>query len=162
MDIKYEWTDGRNPVFEEFYKITEDYYSKIVGGLQNRRSFVPYNVITDIKDVLIAYDKDKTPVACASFKKYSETDAEIKRVWVEPEYRGNHIAYEMMLKIQERAKAAGFKRTILQTREIMEDAIGLYERLGYFRIDNYSPYDKMSGAVCFAKNLESDSGTSSI
>lgn len=60
----------------------------------------------------------------------------------------------MMLKIQERAKAAGFKRTILQTREIMEDAIGLYERLGYFRIDNYSPYDKMSGAVCFAKNLE--------
>jgi hypothetical protein len=35
---------------------------------------VPYNIITDIKDVLIAYDNN-FPIGCASFKKYSEDDA---------------------------------------------------------------------------------------
>ena len=153
MKYTYEWTNGSNQAFENFHRITEEYYSQIVGGVQNRTSFIAYNVITDIKDVLMVYDDKGTPIACASFKKYSNEDAEIKRVWVEPEFRRNHIAYNMMIKIENRAKEKGYRRVILQTREIMKDAIGLYERLGYNRINNYSPYDKMDSAVCFAKKL---------
>lgn len=78
---------------------------------------------------------------------------EIKRVWVEPEYRRQHIAADMMKQIEMKAKEQGFQRTILQTREIMSDAVGLYKELGYYRIDNYPPYDEMNEAICFAKNL---------
>jgi ribosomal protein S18 acetylase RimI-like enzyme len=59
----------------------------------------------------------------------------------------------MMVQIEDRAKEKGFKRVILQTREIMVDAVGLYEKLGYERIKNYPPYDTMDSAICFAKNL---------
>ena len=59
----------------------------------------------------------------------------------------------MMAQIEERASNDGYKRTILQTREIMEDAVGLYKKLGYTQIDNYPPYDKLDGAICFAKEL---------
>jgi ribosomal protein S18 acetylase RimI-like enzyme len=102
--------------------------------------------------VIIAYI-DNIAVGCAGLKEYSETDAEIKRVWVEPEYRRQHIAEDMMKMLEELAKKMQFQRTVLQTREAMEGAVSLYEKLGYYRINNYPPYDKLDGAVCYAKNL---------
>lgn len=152
-NIDFKWTDGTNEIFQKFYLITEDYYSNIVGGAENRKSFIPYNISESIQDVLIAFIND-IPVACSGLKKYSETDVEIKRVWVQPEYRGHHIATDMMRIIEERAKQQGFKCAILQTREIMTDAVKLYEKLGYYRIDNYPPYDELDGAICFAKDLQ--------
>ena len=150
--VIYRFTDGSDKDFEYFYRKTEDYYSSIVGGVKNRADFVPYNISEMITDVLIAYDEDK-PVGCTGLKRYSDNDAEIKRVWVEEEYRGRHIAKDMILQIEKRAKEAGYIRTILQTREQMKEAIGLYENMGYARIDNYPPYDRLLGAVCFAKSL---------
>ena len=150
--IIYKWTNGNDKDFQRFYLKTEEYYSSIVGGIENRKGFIPYNISESITEVLIAYIDDEA-VGCAGLKRYSETDVEIKRVWVEPEDRGHHIALDMMMQIEERAVTDGYKRTILQTREIMEDAVGLYKKLGYKQIDNYPPYDKLDGAICFAKGL---------
>lgn len=151
-NLEFRWTDGTNKAFHKFYLITENYYSRIVGGVENRKSFIPYNISASIQDVLIAYIDD-VPVACSGLKKYSESDIEIKRVWVEPEYRGHHIATDMMKIIEAKAKQQCFQRTILQTREIMKDAVKLYEKLGYNRINNYPPYNKLDGAICYAKEL---------
>ena len=148
----YKWTDGNDIDFQKFYMKTEEYYSNIVGGIENRKEFIPYNISECITEVLIVYIDDEA-VGCAGLKRYSEIDVEIKRVWVEPEQRGHHIALDMMAQIEERASYDGYKRTILQTREIMEDAVGLYKKLGYTQIDNYPPYDKLDGAICFAKAL---------
>ena len=148
----YKWTDGNDIDFQKFYMKTEEYYSNIVGGIENRKEFIPYNISECITEVLIVYIDDEA-VGCAGLKRYSEVDVEIKRVWVEPEQRGHHIALDMMAQIEERASNDGFKRTILQTREIMKDAVELYKKLGYTKIDNYPPYDRLDGAICFAKEL---------
>jgi ribosomal protein S18 acetylase RimI-like enzyme len=105
-----------------------------------------------VEDVLLVY-QNNVPAACAGLKRYSDTDAEVKRVWVDPAYRGHRIATLMMAILEDKAKAKGYRRTVLQTREIMKDAVALYTKLGYQRIDNYPPYDKLEGAVCFAKEL---------
>ena len=152
MDFDFVWTDGNNEVFRHFYLITEDYYSSLVGGRENRSSFIPYNISSAIENVLLVFCND-TPVACSGLKRYSDTEAEIKRVWVEPGYRGKHIASKMMQHLEEKAKQFGFSRLILQTREIMPDAVGLYKSLGYHRINNYPPYDTLDGAICLAKEI---------
>ena len=59
----------------------------------------------------------------------------------------------MMTRLENKALEKGFKQLILQTREIMTGAIRLYTKLGYYRIQNYPPYDTLDGAVCFAKEL---------
>lgn len=148
----YKWTGPTNEDFRRFYLITEAYYDSLVGGNSNRAGFVPYNISESIQDVLIAYISDKA-VACAGLKKYNESDAEIKRVWVQPEYRGKHIASAMMDMIEEKACHMGFNRTILQTREQMTSAVKLYISRGYYHTDNYPPYDELEGAVCLAKDL---------
>lgn len=58
-----------------------------------------------------------------------------------------------MDKIECKVKQQGYKRVILQTREIMSDTVKLYRKIGYYQIDNYSPYDKLDGAICLAKDL---------
>lgn len=152
MELEYLWTDGNNAIFQYFYIITEEYYSKIVGGIENRKGFIPYNLSAAVDDVLLVFC-DGIPVACSGLKHYSDQDAEIKRVWVEPEYRGMHIASNMMQHLEAKAAESGYKRLILQTRELMQDAVSLYTKLGYSRMDNYPPYDKLEGAVCMAKAL---------
>ena len=152
MQLSFRWTDGNDQDFQCFYLKTEEYYNQLVGGAENRKAFVPYNISANIADVLIAYDGN-TAIGCAGLKPYSERDTEVKRVWVEPEYRRHHIAQEMMRLLEKRAKGNGFSRLILQTREIMKDAVGLYTGLGYHLISNYPPYDKLDGAICFAKVL---------
>lgn len=120
--------------------------------MKNRSSFVPYNISDSITDVVIAY-YDDIAVGCAGLKRYSDDDVEVKRVWVEPDYRGMHIATDLIEMLENQAKQKGFQRTILQTRETMIDAVRLYSKRGYYQIDNYPPYDKMEGAICFAKDL---------
>ena len=154
-ELRYRWTDGNDPDFARFYGETENYYSSIVGGLSKREGFVAYNISESVSDVLIV-SEDAAAVACAGLKRYSDTDVEIKRVWVEPSYRRRGIAVHMMALLEERAKELGFRRLILQTRPIMPDAVGLYECLGYSLIDNYPPYDKLEGAICFAKGITDD------
>ena len=152
MEIEYIWTDGADEDFQTFYLKTEEYYSRIVGGEDNRRGFIPYNISDSLSDVLIAYSDGKA-VACAGLKRYSDEDVEVKRVWVEPDFRRLHIARDMMDRLEEKAYEMGYKRLILQTRPIMEDAVGLYENLGYSQIENYPPYDKLDGAICMKKEL---------
>ena len=152
MKVDYIWTNGNNEDFQKFYIKTEEFYSSIVGGLKNRAAFVPYNISVSITDVLIT-SVSGVAVGCAGLKAYSDSDVEIKRVWVDPEFRGNHISTAMMDALEKKALELGFKRTILQTRPQMEEAVHLYTKRGYVLIDNYPPYDKLEGAICFAKEL---------
>lgn len=151
-EITYQWTDGNHPAFRRFYAVTEAYYSRIVGGKENRADFIPFNASAEIPYVLLAY-ADGQPVGCAGLKRYSETDAEVKRLWVEPAYRGKRIASALMDQIEEKARDLCFRRVVLQTRPIMPDAVALYTKRGYALIPNYPPYDKLAGAVCYGKDL---------
>ena len=152
MKVDYIWTNGNNEDFQKFCIKTEKFYSSIVGGLKNRVAFVPYNISDSITDVLIA-SVSGVAVGCAGLKAYSDSDVEIKRVWVDPEFRGKHISTAMMDALEKKALELGFKRTILQTRPQMEEAVHLYTKRGYVLVDNYPPYDKLEGAICFAKEL---------
>ena len=150
MDIEFRWTNGSDEAFHDFYLKTEDFYSSIVGGRKNREAFIPYNISESISDVLIA-EIDGKAIGCGGLKMYSMNAIEIKRLWVNMEYRGKHIASEIMERLEERAEREGYTRLILQTRPQMEGAIRLYTKRGYKKIDNYPPYDKLEGAICFEK-----------
>ncbi len=152
IEFTYAWTNGNDSNFQRFYIITEEYYNRLAGGIENRKAFVPYNISENIQDVLIVFYNGNA-VACAGLKKHSQYDAEIKRVWVEPNFRGKHIATNLMRQIETKAKEQGYKRTILQTRESMIHAVELYKKLGYSQIANYPPYDAVNDAICFAKNI---------
>lgn len=78
---------------------------------------------------------------------------EVKKVIVDPAYRGRGISKALMLELEVVAREQGIDELILQTGDLQLAAVGLYVSLGYLLIEPYAPYDRMPAALCYAKAL---------
>lgn len=150
--MRFGYTDGCNKDFTELCHGLDDFLNELVGGEENRIEYVQYNKLDDIHDVIVAYDND-TPIACASFKKYDNECAEVKRVFVKKEYRGMGLSKELMEMLEKRAREKGFQYFILESGEPLVAAMALYRKIGYKVIPNYGQYVGMEKSVCMKKKL---------
>ena len=150
--MKFEYTDGQNKDFIELCHGLDEFLNELVGGEENRAEYIQYNKLDDIHDVVIAYDND-IPVGSTSFKKYDDENAEVKRVFVKEEYRGQGISNELMKMLEQRAREKGFKYFILESGEPLVSAMALYRKIGYKVIPNYGQYVNMEESICMKKKL---------
>ena len=110
------------------------------------------NKLGDVDTVLIAYN-DKTPIGCGCFRKFSDKTIEVKRMFVEPAWRGQGVATQILSGLEAWAKEKGFTYAILETGRKQPEAIHLYERSGYAITINYGPYAGLENSVCMRKKL---------
>ncbi len=154
--MRFEYTDGCNQDFIELCHELDDFLNELVGGEENRAEYVPYNTLDDIHDVIVAFDGN-IPVGSASFKKYDDECAEVKRVFIRKEYRGCGIAKILMQLLERAAKDKGFGYLILESGEPLVSAMALYRKIGYEVIPNFGQYKDMPDSICMKKKLcESD------
>jgi putative acetyltransferase len=111
-----------------------------------------HNKIEKNETVVLVYS-GAIPVGCGCFKQHDNVSAEIKRMYVSPEERRHGIAYNIVNELCSWAKEYGFRKMILETGKKQPEAIRLYEKSGFYRIDNYAPYVGMEQSVCMAKEL---------
>jgi putative acetyltransferase len=95
------------------------------------------------------------PVACGAYRPMSPDVAEIKRMYVEPDFRGRGLGRLILQELETRARRDGYLLARLETGTSQPEAIRLYERAGYHRIDCYGIYVGNPGSVCFEKGLSS-------
>ncbi len=150
--MKFIYTDGCNQDFIELCHLLDNYLNEIAGGEKNRSHYIQYNTLEDIHDVVLVYN-DNLPVGCASFKFYENGVAEIKRVFIKKEFRGKGISKQLMYLLEKRAIEKGFYRLILESGAPLVEAMGLYNQLGYFIIENYGQYKSLEESICMQKNL---------
>lgn len=150
MQVTY--TDGRNADFVGLCHELDNFLNNLVGGEGNRAEYIPYNRLDDIHDAILVYDNN-IPVGCASFKKYDGDCAEVKRVFVKPQYRGRGIGNKLMELIEKTAREQGYQYMILETGELLAEAMALYRKIGYKVIPNYGQYKDMPESVCMKKKL---------
>lgn len=143
-------TDGKDIDFIKLCRLLDDYLNNIVGGEKQRSQYIQYNTLDDIHDVILIYD-NMIPVACASFKAYDQFIAEVKRVFVREEYRGQGLSKQLMSNLEEKARTKGFTKLILETGVPLIEATGLYNKIGYKRIENYGQYRDMKDSLCMEK-----------
>jgi len=55
--------------------------------------------------------------------------------------------------LEEQARTLGVTRLLLETGTAQPEALRLYTREGYTRIDNFGPYAGESLSVCYARDL---------
>lgn len=151
-EIRYRWADGDHPDFVACSERLEAYLNEAVGGAGKRRAFAPFNSLEGIHDVLLAYDGE-TVAGCACLKPYDAAAVTLKRVWVSPEYRGRHIARNLLARLEQRARELGYSVMLLQTRQECRAAVRLYRTAGYERTENFPPYEGMKEALCYRKEL---------
>ncbi|MCJ7827235.1 MAG: GNAT family N-acetyltransferase [Demequinaceae bacterium] len=90
--------------------------------------------------------------------RFSEFDgqapaAEIKRLYVVPERRGNGYSRVLMGAAEDTARRAGATRIIAETGNKQPEAVRLYERIAYSHISKYGPHKTDAHSICFEKSL---------
>ncbi|WP_423843529.1 GNAT family N-acetyltransferase [Aeromicrobium sp.] len=99
----------------------------------------------------VGYDGD-VPVAHVTVRRLA-AGLEIKRMFIDPAYRGRGWAALLLEAAEDAVQHAGDTRVLLHTGERQEAAIGLYTSRGYAPIDLYPPYLDVPKSLCFAKDL---------
>lgn len=111
-----------------------------------------FNGIAGIKNAIVLFQNGRA-IGCGAFKPFDGTSVEIKRMYVLPEARGSGAAGKILAGLESRAKNLGFKKAVLETGLKQPEAIGLYQKSGYIRIENYGQYAGIENSVCFSKDL---------
>lgn len=114
--------------------------------------FAQFNKIDKIRHVVVSYVGNK-PVGCGAIKKYDENTAEIKRMFVRPEFRGQGLAYFILKELELWATELNYSVCILETGKKQPEAIRLYQKSGYITIPNYGQYANVESSICMRKQL---------
>lgn len=118
-----------------------------------QEKFNKLNKIDGLAKVVVAF-KDYEAVGCGCFRQTEESEAvEIKRMYVVPSTRGLGIAKLILKELEGWAKEEGFSKVKLETGIKQPEAISLYSKLGFSKIENYGPYKHIPESVCMAKEL---------
>lgn len=112
--------------------------------------YAQFNKPQGLLGVVVAY-LDDDPVGCGAFKRFSDAEAEIKRMFVKAECRGQRIAAKVLAELEDWSTEFGFSAFILETGFKQPEAIALYTRSGYTVIPNYGQYADVPNSVCLRK-----------
>ena len=100
---------------------------------------------------------DGEPVACGGVRALGPRTAEIKRMWVHPGWRGAGLGSRLLRHLEEVAVELGHTEVRLDTNGTLVEAIAMYDRAGYRRIERYND-DNPYAEAWFAKDLTGPRG----
>lgn len=149
--VKIIRTNSSNKDFQEL--VTELDKDLAIRDGESHSFFSQFNKVDKINHVIIAY-LNEIPVGCGAIKHYSDTTMEVKRMYVNPDFRGNRIAAKILNELENWAIELDYERCILETGLKQPEAIALYERCDYTRIENYDQYKDVEESVCYEKILK--------
>ena len=96
---------------------------------------------------------DRDAVGCGGLRRYDDGVGELKRMYVDPRFRGRGVAREVLGQLERRALRLGYRRLVLETGVRQPEAIALYASAGYEPIAPYGFYRTSPLSRCFAKTL---------
>ncbi|NLR75818.1 MULTISPECIES: GNAT family N-acetyltransferase [Leeia] len=96
---------------------------------------------------------DRALAGCGALKPLESDTVEIKRMYVRASFRRMGVARRLLEELEAAARKFGYRRIVLETGNRQPEAVGLYERAGYSRIEPYGEYVDQPRSLCFAKLL---------
>ena len=107
---------------------------------------------------------DGLPAGCGGIKFYDEASGEksseqygeVKRMYVRPQFRGLGLSKLLLNHLEAVAQSRGITCVRLETGIYQPEALGLYERMGYYRIPPFGPYQPDPVSLCYEKKLFAD------
>ena len=112
----------------------------------------PDEVAPDRGAFVVAY-AGEVAVACGGVRLVERETAEVKRMFVVPAQRGRGVAGQVLGVLEARARTLGATRLVLETGTRQPEAIALYSRSGFARIEPFGEYVGEPLSVCMGKSL---------
>jgi len=150
MAFKSVFTNEKNENFISLAKKLWEEYVEISGDVV--KQYQKFNTLEGEHFVILIFDGEK-PIACGSFKKFSKDTVEIRRVFVEKEYRRRKLATYIMKNLEKIAKEKGYEYAVLETGVKNKVSRTFYKNLDYGIIANFEPFKDMLTCLCLKKEL---------
>jgi ribosomal protein S18 acetylase RimI-like enzyme len=97
---------------------------------------------------------DGIAAGCGGIKLYGSEYAEVKRMYVRPEFRGHGLGKRMLEHLVAYSTQHGISVLRLETGIHQTEAISLYERFGFQRIPPFGEYFDDPVSLCYEKRLD--------
>jgi putative acetyltransferase len=114
--------------------------------------YAQFNTIQKLRHTIVCY-VDNKHVACGAFKEFDPARVEIKRMYVLPEYRSQGLGLAVLKELEKWASELNYTGCVLETGKKQPEAIRLYEKAGYTRIESYGQYLNVENSVCMARSI---------
>ena len=147
--VKLLRTNSENQDFIQLVKMLDEYLAFMDGD--DHAFYHQFNKIDLLNHCVVLYEEENA-VGCGALKGYDGDTAEIKRMFVIPEFRGKGYASAILNELEQWAKELQFKKVILETGTGQKEAIKLYTKT-YQQIENYGQYKDVETSICFSKEL---------
>lgn len=96
--------------------------------------------------------RDGVPAGCGGIK-LEGSYAELKRMYVRPQFRGMGLSKRMLEHLSIHAQSKGISLLRLETGIHQHAAIALYERAGFRQVPPFGPYREDPVSLCYERNL---------
>lgn len=126
-----------------------------LGPLYPRESHHGYSVEQLLAEAVAFFliRENGVPAGCGAVKLVGSEYAEVKRMYVRPQFRGTGLAKLMLRHLTDHAQGQGIELLRLETGIHQRAAIGLYERLGFRRIPPFGEYQEDPLSRFYEKRL---------
>jgi GNAT superfamily N-acetyltransferase len=92
-------------------------------------------------------------VGCVGLRRHGPAEVELKRLYVRAAHRRRGHARHILRAVEERARALGYARVVLETGTEQPEAIALYASEGYALIPGFGHYAGSPLSRSFGKDL---------
>lgn len=130
--------DYSDSLEKDVFGFTDDCFARLGKAFepQGRHSF--YNDIPGIFDHFWCLISDGCVKGTVAVKRMDDSTAELKALYLASELRGKGYGHKLLDTAVSYAKESGYKRVVLDSMAIYEDALRLYEGYGFKHIPRYN------------------------
>jgi ribosomal protein S18 acetylase RimI-like enzyme len=104
------------------------------------------------KGALILAYENKVPVGCAAIREFDKDIAELKRLFIQPQYRGYKIGVKLLELVIDIVQELNYKQIRLDTVPTMTQEQNLYRVFGFYEIQPYR-VDPIEGTIFMEMKL---------
>ena len=78
------------------------------------------------------------PAGTIALRRLDSRSGEVKRLYLRPQFRGQGLGRLLVDAVMDRARDLGYEALYADTLPVMTDALSLYERMGFERVEAYA------------------------
>ncbi len=97
--------------------------------------------------------QDGRAVGCGAIRLLDGSTAEAKRMYVQPDLRGQGVGRAVLAGLEASAREHGARRLVLETGVHQQEALALYRRAGFTEVGCWGEYATSPSSICMEKRL---------
>jgi len=129
-------------------------FDAAMGDFKHELAALPYRYASSEGGCLLIAKIEEQAVGCVAYQALESNICEMKRLYVEPRYRGLKIGKALVNTLCTMATQNGYELMRLDTFDYYQAAINSYKKTGFYEIPPYHKYDE-KGILFFEKKLSS-------